>query len=166
VSVVFCQVEVSATSWSLVQRSLTDCGASQICVIIKPRRNEVAQANIGLSSHRGKKKKKPVYLSIYQSIYLYISPKLGFQAVGSVWQVIHLFNLHYIYTLIRLINLIYIIIRPIKFNCILIGSWRSLTRGWGFVYITAYPYTNTTHRLNEACIITTSQKRIKYFQDI
>jgi len=28
VSVVCCQVEVSATSWSLVQRSPTDCGAS------------------------------------------------------------------------------------------------------------------------------------------
>jgi len=32
VSVVCCQVEVSATSWSLVQRSLTKCGAS-LCVI-------------------------------------------------------------------------------------------------------------------------------------
>jgi hypothetical protein len=32
VSVVCCQVEVSATSWSLVQRSPTDCGAS-LCVI-------------------------------------------------------------------------------------------------------------------------------------
>jgi hypothetical protein len=31
-----CQVEVSATSWSLVQRSPTDCGAS-LCVIKKPR---------------------------------------------------------------------------------------------------------------------------------
>ena len=32
VSVVCCQVKVSATSWSLVQRSPTDCGAS-LCVI-------------------------------------------------------------------------------------------------------------------------------------
>jgi hypothetical protein len=32
VSVVCCQVEFSATSWSLVQRSPTDCGAS-LCVI-------------------------------------------------------------------------------------------------------------------------------------
>jgi len=32
VNVVYCQVEVSATSWSLVQRSPTDCGAS-LCVI-------------------------------------------------------------------------------------------------------------------------------------
>jgi hypothetical protein len=29
--VVCCQVEVSATSWSLVQRSPTDCGASEEC---------------------------------------------------------------------------------------------------------------------------------------
>ena len=36
VSVVCCQVEVSATSWSLVQRSPTECGAS-FCVIWKPR---------------------------------------------------------------------------------------------------------------------------------
>jgi len=32
VIVVCCQVEVSATSWSLVQRTLTDCDAS-LCVI-------------------------------------------------------------------------------------------------------------------------------------
>jgi hypothetical protein len=31
VSVVCCQVEVSATSWSLVQRSPTDCGVSEKC---------------------------------------------------------------------------------------------------------------------------------------
>jgi hypothetical protein len=31
-SVVCCQLEVSATSWSLVQRSPTDCSAS-LCVI-------------------------------------------------------------------------------------------------------------------------------------
>ena len=35
VSVVCWQVEVSATGWSLVQRSTTDCGAS-LCVILKP----------------------------------------------------------------------------------------------------------------------------------
>jgi hypothetical protein len=34
VSVVCCQVEVSATSWPLVQKSPTDCGAS-LCVIQK-----------------------------------------------------------------------------------------------------------------------------------
>jgi len=37
VSVVCCQVEVSATDWSLVQTSPTDCGAS-LCVIKKPRK--------------------------------------------------------------------------------------------------------------------------------
>jgi hypothetical protein len=52
VSVVCCQVQVSATSWSLVQRSPTDCGVSKMCVIVKPRRNEEAQVHIGLSSHR------------------------------------------------------------------------------------------------------------------
>jgi hypothetical protein len=31
VSVVCCQVEVSATSWSLVQRSPTECGVSEKC---------------------------------------------------------------------------------------------------------------------------------------
>jgi hypothetical protein len=31
VSVVCCQVEVSATGWSLVQRSPTDCGVSKVC---------------------------------------------------------------------------------------------------------------------------------------
>jgi hypothetical protein len=36
VCVVCCQVEVSATSWSLVQRSPTDGGAS-LCVITNPR---------------------------------------------------------------------------------------------------------------------------------
>ena len=37
VSVVFCQVEVSATSLSLVQRSTTDCSAS-LYVILKLRK--------------------------------------------------------------------------------------------------------------------------------
>jgi hypothetical protein len=37
VCVVCCQVEVSATDWSLVHRSPTDCGAS-LCVIKKPRK--------------------------------------------------------------------------------------------------------------------------------
>jgi hypothetical protein len=54
VSVVCCQVEVSATSWSLVQGSPTECGVSQLCVIMKPRRNEEAQAHIRLSNHKKK----------------------------------------------------------------------------------------------------------------
>jgi hypothetical protein len=31
VSVVCCQVEVSARGWSLVQRSPTECGVSKVC---------------------------------------------------------------------------------------------------------------------------------------
>jgi hypothetical protein len=38
VSVVCCQVEVSATSWSLGQRSPTECGVSKKNVIAKPRK--------------------------------------------------------------------------------------------------------------------------------
>jgi hypothetical protein len=34
---VCCQVEISATGWSLVQRSPTECGVS-ISVIVKPRK--------------------------------------------------------------------------------------------------------------------------------
>jgi hypothetical protein len=41
VSVVCCQVGVSATSWSLVQRSLTECGVSK-SVIVKPRKKNEA----------------------------------------------------------------------------------------------------------------------------
>jgi hypothetical protein len=37
VSVVCCQVEVSATGWSLVQRSVTECGVLK-CVIVKLRK--------------------------------------------------------------------------------------------------------------------------------
>jgi hypothetical protein len=65
--VVCCQVEVSATSWSLVQRSPTDCGVYQMCVIVKPRRNEEAQAHIGLSSHRKKNKIKYIVILWIQS---------------------------------------------------------------------------------------------------
>jgi hypothetical protein len=36
VSVVCCQVEVSATGWSIVQRSPTECGVSKKNVIVKP----------------------------------------------------------------------------------------------------------------------------------
>jgi hypothetical protein len=45
-----CQVEVSATSWFLVQRSPTDRGVSEMCVTMKPRRNE--EAHIGLSREK------------------------------------------------------------------------------------------------------------------
>jgi hypothetical protein len=43
VSVVLCQVEVSETDWSLVQRSPTDCGAS-LCVWLRNLEHEEAKA--------------------------------------------------------------------------------------------------------------------------
>jgi hypothetical protein len=46
VSVVCCQVEVSATDWSLVQRSPTDCGAS--CVIQKTSKTRRLKPATGL----------------------------------------------------------------------------------------------------------------------
>jgi len=42
-SVVCCQVEVSATDWLLVQRSPTGCGAS-LCVIKKTRMRRLKPA--------------------------------------------------------------------------------------------------------------------------
>jgi hypothetical protein len=51
VSVVCCQVEVYATGWSLVQRSPTECGVSNVCDH-ETSKNEEAQAHIGLSSHK------------------------------------------------------------------------------------------------------------------
>jgi hypothetical protein len=54
VSVVCCQVEVSATGWSLVQRSPTDCGVSKKCVIVKPRNEEAQAPEKGLLSYRKK----------------------------------------------------------------------------------------------------------------
>jgi hypothetical protein len=61
VSVVCCQVEVCATSWSLVQRSPTDCGVSE-CDREASTKNEETQAYIGLSRHRGGGEKKTTYV--------------------------------------------------------------------------------------------------------
>jgi hypothetical protein len=47
VSVVCCQVEVSATGWSLVQRSPTECGVSEVC-------DRETSFRIRLSSHKKK----------------------------------------------------------------------------------------------------------------
>jgi hypothetical protein len=56
---VCCQVEVSATSWSLVQRSPTDCGVS-LCVIQIPLKilvnEEEAKAHQGAVAPRKKKR--------------------------------------------------------------------------------------------------------------
>jgi len=53
VSVVCCQVEVSATSWSLVQRSPTDCGASFVCDL-ENLKNEETMTRVGSQRHRKK----------------------------------------------------------------------------------------------------------------
>jgi hypothetical protein len=50
VSVVCCQVEVSATSWSLVQRNPTECGVSKKCDR-EASKTEAALVPKGLSSH-------------------------------------------------------------------------------------------------------------------
>jgi hypothetical protein len=52
--VVFCQVEVSATGYSTVQRSPTDCGAS-LCVIKKRREWRGPGTQWGLLRHKKKK---------------------------------------------------------------------------------------------------------------
>jgi hypothetical protein len=58
VSVVCCQVEVSAMGWSLVQRSPTECGVSQKCVIAKPRKMRRPRPLRGYRAIGKKKKKK------------------------------------------------------------------------------------------------------------
>jgi hypothetical protein len=45
----------------LIPRPEESCGVSQMCVIMKPRRNEEAQAHIGQSSHR---KKMYIYVCV------------------------------------------------------------------------------------------------------
>jgi len=53
-SVVCRQVEVSATGWSLIQRSPTDCGES-LCDL-ENLKNEEAMTRIGSQRHSKKKK--------------------------------------------------------------------------------------------------------------
>ena len=71
VSVVCCQVEVSATDWSLVQRSPTDCGVS-LCVFKKPRKRggyRSARAakykpTMWCSARRGKKNASRMWITL------------------------------------------------------------------------------------------------------
>jgi hypothetical protein len=49
-----CQIEVSGTSWSLDQRSPTECGVSKMCDR-EVSKNEAALAPKGQSSHWKKK---------------------------------------------------------------------------------------------------------------
>jgi hypothetical protein len=48
---VVCQVQVCATSWSLIQRSPTTCGVSN-CVWSRKLKNEAVLARVGLLSQR------------------------------------------------------------------------------------------------------------------
>jgi hypothetical protein len=66
--VVCCQVEVSATSWALVQRSPTDCGAS-LCVIKKPRGTRRPQTVLGCRARET------------NNMYIYYKKKLLFDFV-------------------------------------------------------------------------------------
>jgi hypothetical protein len=68
VSVVRCQVEVSATGWSLVQRSPTDCGVLT-SVILKPRNEEAQASEKGLLSHR---KEKVLWLWVTMKIAVFL----------------------------------------------------------------------------------------------
>jgi len=61
VSVTCCQVEVCATSWSLVQRSPTECGAS-LCVWPRNLINEEALVHWGLPRPKKFKKIKTLIL--------------------------------------------------------------------------------------------------------
>ena len=64
VSVVFCQVEVSATSWSLVQRSPTEYSAS-LCMIYKPRQRGVP-GPLGATAPKERKKLKEYHAFVFQ----------------------------------------------------------------------------------------------------
>ena len=55
VSVVCCQVEVSATSWSLVQRSPTDCGVSLFVYYLKSSKTGRPWPSLGSSATGDKK---------------------------------------------------------------------------------------------------------------
>jgi len=63
VNVACFQVGVSALSWSLVQRSPTDCGVS-LCVTYKPQ-EWGGHGRVGLHSTGGKKEELTVALSLY-----------------------------------------------------------------------------------------------------
>jgi hypothetical protein len=58
VTVVCCQVEVSATGWSLVQRSSNECGVSKKCVIVKPRKMRQPMPQGAVEPLEKKKKEK------------------------------------------------------------------------------------------------------------
>jgi hypothetical protein len=74
VSVVCCQVEVSATNWSLVQRSPTDCGVSKMCD------REACTKRGGPGPYRAVEPLKKKYICLYRYLWLHIE-LVGFNAV-------------------------------------------------------------------------------------
>jgi len=66
VSVVCCQVEVSVTSLSLVQRSRTDCGAS-LCVLEKPHLRGAKHQSIVIELTRSPRWRGPHYIREFTS---------------------------------------------------------------------------------------------------
>ena len=60
VCLLFCQVEFSATSWSLGQGSSADCGAS-LCTTYKRHEKKEVIARVGLQRH---KKKKSLHINL------------------------------------------------------------------------------------------------------
>jgi hypothetical protein len=94
---VCCQVEVSATSWSLVQRSTTDCGAS--CVWSRNLVNEEAIARVGPQRHEKQT------TSLFQ------------QSLPVSTNIFYVF-----YSKVKLINILYI--ARSDFECLnIVSSW-------------------------------------------
>ena len=71
VSVVCCQVEVSATSWSLIQRSPTDCAASFVCDLETSRIGAPCLCIYDISSLRFNQHLYCVSLKIYNKFASY-----------------------------------------------------------------------------------------------
>jgi hypothetical protein len=79
VCIVCCQVVVSATDWSLVQRSRIDCGAA-LCVITKPR------ARGGHSPRWAAEPEEKIY-PLHVSEQSKYSPSGGSYCICSIWNV-------------------------------------------------------------------------------
>ena len=85
VSAVCCQVEVSATRWSLVQRSPTDCDAS-LCVIKKPREWGGHGPPGGLS----RQKKIKTYTTVSATVRLCVG--IHSYKITSAWVMNNIYN--------------------------------------------------------------------------
>ena len=76
VSVMCCQVEISATSWSLVQRSPTDCDAVVVCDLETSKMRRPWPA-LGRSENRKKKSLRNITNATYDSELTGIFTKAG-----------------------------------------------------------------------------------------